>query len=298
MKRAEFDFPGRGVERPAVRYDKQGDAPDAERVERAMQAFERDMTRTTATYLESCIRCGHCAEACHFYTTSHDPQYTPIWKLQPFQNFYKSKKITADQLRQWQELLYDSCTMCGRCTLVCPMGIDIAGLVAQARHAMFAAGLVPHELHAVAERAEREGSPLGATPKVLKERIEWLADEHEVEISLDRPQADVLITLSSIEIMKYPAALVSLAKILNRMGASWTIRSDGYEATNFGLFSGNVDWQRDMSLRMIQAAIACQAKTLVLPECGHAYGAMRWQGANMYGKPLPFCVLHISEFLA
>jgi Fe-S oxidoreductase len=39
-------------------------------------------------------------------------------------------------------------------------------------------------------------------------------------------------------------------------------------------------------------------KTLVLPECGHAYGAMRWQGANMYGKPLPFRVLHISEFLA
>ena len=298
MKRPDFDFPGRGVERPAVRYDKQGDAPDAQRVENAMQAFARDMTRTNAAYLESCIRCGHCAEACHFYVTSHDPQYTPIWKLRPFQNFYKRKKITADQLRQWQELLYDSCTMCGRCTLACPMGIDIAGLVAQARHAMFAAGLVPHELHAVAERAEREGSPLGATPKVLKERIDWLADEHEVDIHLDRPQADILVTLSSIEIMKYPAALVSLAKILNRMGASWTIRSDGYEATNFGLFSGNLEWQRDMSLRMIQAAIACQARTLVLPECGHAYGAMRWQGANMYGRPLPFRVLHISEFLA
>ena len=298
MKRPDFDFPGRGVERPAVRYDKQGDAPDAQRVENAMQAFARDMTRTNAAYLESCIRCGHCAEACHFYVTSHDPQYTPIWKLRPFQNFYERKKITADQLRQWQELLYDSCTMCGRCTLACPMGIDIAGLVAQARHAMFAAGLVPHELHAVAERAEREGSPLGATPKVLKERIDWLADEHEVDIHLDRPQADILVTLSSIEIMKYPAALVSLAKILNRMGASWTIRSDGYEATNFGLFSGNLEWQRDMSLRMIQAAIACQARTLVLPECGHAYGAMRWQGANMYGRPLPFRVLHISEFLA
>jgi Fe-S oxidoreductase len=297
-RRIEFDFPGNGVPKPEVRFDKQGDAPDAERVRRAMQAFARDMTRTNATYLESCIRCGHCAEACHFYVTSHDPKFTPIWKLRPFQNFHKHKKITADQLRQWQELLYDSCTMCGRCTLACPMGIDIAGLVAQARHAMFAAGLVPHELHAVAERAEREGSPLGATPKVLKERIEWLADEHDVEIALDRPQADVMITLSSIEIMKYPMALVALAKILKRLGAAWTIRSDGYEATNFGLFAGNLDWQRDMSLRMIQAAIACKAKTLVLPECGHAYGALRWQGANIYGRPLPFRVLHISEFLA
>jgi len=49
---------------------------------------------------------------------------------------------------------------------------------------------------------------------------------------------------------------------------------------------------------MIEAAIACGARTLVLPECGHAYGALRWQGANVYGKPLPFQVLHISEYLA
>ena len=313
MNELDFDTPRFTIKKPAVRHDQQGDAPDAERAARAIDAFMRDMTRSAATYMESCIHCGHCAEACHFYVTSGDPQYTPIWKLEPFKQAYKreagpfawffktfslKKAVTAEQLRQWQELLYDSCTMCGRCTLACPMGIDIAGLVAQARHGMFAAGLVPHELWAVAERAEREGSPLGATPKVLKERIEWLADEHEVEIALDRPQADVMVTLSSIEIMKYPASIVAVAKILNRMGVSWTIRSDGYEATNFGLFSGNLDWQRDMSLRVIRAAVACRAKTLLLPECGHAYGAMRWQGANMYGKPLPFQVLHISEFLA
>ena len=293
-----FQEPRFGVEKPEVRYDKQGDLSDEERVARAMRAFAKDMGRTAATYMESCIRCGHCAEACHFYVTSEDPQFTPIWKLEPFRKAYKGRKVRVEELRQWQELLYDSCTMCGRCTLACPMGIDIAGLVAQARHGMFAAGLVPHELHAVAERAEREGSPLGATPKVLKERIAWLADEHEVDISLDRPQADFIVTLSSIEIMKYPASIVALAKIMNRLGAAWTIRSDGYEATNFGLFSGNLDWQRDMSLRVIHAAVAAKAKTLILPECGHAYGAMRWQGANMYGKPLPFRVLHISEFLA
>jgi len=313
MNELDFDSPRFTIKKPAVRHDKQGDASDAERGAAALQAFMKDMTRSAATYMESCIRCGHCAEACHFYVTSGDPQFTPIWKLEPFRQawkreagplsflyktFERRKPVDAEQLRQWQELLYDSCTMCGRCTLACPMGIDIAGLVAQARHGMFAAGLVPHELWAVAERAEREGSPLGATPRVLKERIEWLSDEHEVDIALDRPQADVLVTLSSIELMKYPKSLVALARILNRLGVSWTFRSDGYEATNFGLFSGNLDWQRDMSLRIVNAAIASGAKTLVLPECGHAYGALRWQGANMYGKPLPFRVLHISEFLA
>ena len=313
MNELDFDTPRFTIKKPAVRHDRQGDATDAERGAAALQAFMRDMTRSAATYMESCIRCGHCAEACHFYVTSGDPKFTPIWKLEPFRQAWKresgplsfiygtfgrKKPVDATQLREWQELLYDSCTMCGRCTLACPMGIDIAGLVAQARHGMFAAGLVPHELWAVAERAEREGSPLGATPRVLKDRIAWLADEHEVDIALDRPQAEVMVTLSSIELMKYPQSLVALAKILNRLGTSWTFRSDGYEATNFGLFSGNQDWQRDMTLKLVEAAIACGAKTVVLPECGHAYGAMRWQGANMYGRPLPFRVLHISEFLA
>jgi Fe-S oxidoreductase len=51
-------------------------------------------------------------------------------------------------------------------------------------------------------------------------------------------------------------------------------------------------------MKLIDAAIACRAKIMILPECGHAYAALRWQGANMLGRPLPFRVLHISEFLA
>ena len=86
--------------------------------------------------------------------------------------------------------------------------------------------------------------------------------------------------------------------VLNALGESWTFRSEGYEATNFGMLSGNVDWQRHMTMKLIDAAIKCGAKRVVLPECGHAYGALRWQGAAMYGKPLPFEVQHISEFLA
>lgn len=309
----ELDTPRFSVKKPEVRSDKQGDAPDAERVRAAMGSFMRDLSRPIATYMESCIHCGQCAQACHFHESARDPKYTPIWKLEPFKQAYQreagpfawffkafnlKREVTVAELEEWQELLYDSCTLCGRCTLICPMGIDIAALVGLARHAMFQAGLVPHELWAVAERAEREGSPLGATPKVLKERVEWLADEHGVEIPLDKPRADILVTLSSIEIMKYPQSIVALARVLAHVRADWTLRSDGYEATNFGMLSGNAQWQKDMSLKLINAAIACGAKTLILPECGHAYGALRWSGANAYGKPLPFGVLHISEFLA
>ena len=309
----ELNQPRFSVKNPEPRYDKQGDMPDAQRVETAMRHFVKDFGAVAATYMESCIHCGMCAEACHFYVASGNPKYTPIWKLEPFKQAYKreagpfamiyralnlKKKVTVEQLEEWQELLYDSCTMCGRCTLICPMGIDIAALVGLARHGMNQAGLVPHELWAVAERAKREGSPLGATPKVFKERCEWLADDNEVEIFVDKAQADIVAAMSSIEIMKYPDSIVATAKILNHLGLNWTFRSDGYEATNFGMLSGNSAWQKEMSMKLIDATIAAGAKLLILPECGHAYGAMRWQGANIYGKPLPFRVLHISEFLA
>lgn len=309
----ELDQPRFSVKKPEQRYDKQGDMPDTQRVETAMRHFVKDFGALAATYMESCIHCGMCAEACHFYVATEDPKYTPIWKLEPFKQAYKreagpfaaiyralnlKKKVTVEQLEEWQELLYDSCTLCGRCTLICPMGIDIASLVGLARHGMNQAGLVPHELWAVAERAEREGSPLGATPKVFKERCEWLADDNEVEIFVDKPQADVIAAMSSIEIMKYPESIIATAKILNHLGLNWTFRTDGYEATNFGMLSGNSAWQKEMSMKLINATIAAGAKLLILPECGHAYGAMRWQGANIYGKPLPFRVLHISEFLA
>lgn len=309
----ETEGPRFTIKKPAVRCDKQGELSDGERLERAMRHFVRDFGATVAIYMETCVHCGMCAEACHYYVQTGDPKYTPIWKLEPFKQVYQREygpfawfyralnlkhRVTVEELEEWQELIYDSCTMCGRCTMICPMGIDIAALVGLARHGMFQAGLVPHELWAVAERAEREGSPLGATPKVFADRIEWLADEHEVEIPVDKERADIVVTMSSIEIMKYPDSIVATARVLNALKENWTIRLDGYEATNFGLLSGNAQWQKDMSMKIINAALACGARLVILPECGHAYGALRWQGANLYGRPLPFQFQHISEFLA
>lgn len=267
-----------------------------------------------ASYLEACIHCGQCSQACHFHEATQDPKYTPTLKMVPMTRVYRRHKaplsgvkklfglvpaeLTAEDLIEWQELIYDSCTMCGRCTEVCPMGIDIAAIVGLSRQAMAAAGLGPPDLMAAAENSRTRGSPLGMTEEVLSDRLEWLADDNDVEIPLDRDKAEVLITVSSIEMMKYPDSIVAMAKLLNRAGVDWTISSKGYEATNFGVLSGKTDVAKIMVERLANAAESVGAKILVIPECGHAYGAMRWSGANILGRPLPFEVVHITEFVA
>lgn len=293
--------------------DRQGDMSNQERAERALINFIKDCDFRTANYFEACIHCGLCAEACHFYEVTGNPQYTPIWKLEPFKQAYRreisplsflfkmfnlKKKVTTEQLEEWQHLLYDSCTVCGRCSMICPMGIDIASLILKARHAMYQAGLVPQELWEMAKQQETDGSPQGITPDKLREHIASIESEYGIEIPLDQEQADVLLSASSAELLKYPKTLADIARIMKHLGVSWTMRSDGYEASNYGMLAGSEAWQRNMSLKLIEAGIACQAKTIVIPECGHAYGALRWEAANLYGKPLPLQVQHMSEFLA
>ena len=131
-----------------------------------------------------------------------------------------------------------------------------------------------------------------------KSRIEWLADDYEIDIPLDKGKAEVLLTISSIEMMKYPDSVVAMAKLFNAAGVDWTFSTKGYEATNFGYLAGRADIARAMVERIVAAAEETGAKTVVIPECGHAYGLLRWGGGNIHGAKLPFEVWHITEYLA
>ena len=170
--------------------------------------------------------------------------------------------------------------------------------MAASRQAFTAAGLGPEDLLQAAENARDRGSPLGVTPDVLEDRAEWLEDDYEVDLPMDREQAEVLLTVSSIELMKYPKSIVAMARLLNQAGVDWTFSTKGYESTNFGFLSGRTDIAKLAIERLVSAAEAIGAKTLVIPECGHAYGVLRWSGANILGRPLPFDVVHITEYLA
>ena len=280
-----------------------------EKIKAATGKFFAASATHLAPYLEACVHCGQCAEACHFHEASGDPRHTPAYKLFPMARAYKrsksplnwiglTKAVTQEELDEWEELIFDTCTMCGRCTTVCPMDIDIASIVAGTRQAYVAAGLGPEDLMQAAENVREHGSPLKVSTSVLQDRLDWIADEHDTEFPLDKKEAEVLFTVSSIELMKYPDSVAAMAKLLNAAGVNWTISSEGYEATNFGYLSGKADLAKLGVSRVVDAAEKMGIKTVIIPECGHAYSVMRWAGANILGRPLPFEVFHITEYLA
>jgi Fe-S oxidoreductase len=284
--------------------------PPQEMVAKAKAVFLDKIDADMAVELESCIHCGLCAEACHFYLGTRDAQYTPIRKLDLLKRVYRrevspmrwmhrlyTKDITAEDLIEWQPLVYDSCTECGRCSMMCPMGIHIAEMVGVNRQAMAEAGLIPDELRVMQEGQLEKGTIFDADVEILEYKINEINEKLGFKIPIDDAPADIMVLTSGLDLMLFNDALAGTAKIMNRLGVKWSFCTEAYESANFGLLSGHEDTQRKTSKMIIERAASCGAKIIITPECGHAFPSLRWEGAEMVDHELPFEVMSISEFI-
>jgi Fe-S oxidoreductase len=274
----------------------------------AIDTFVKETGGWVASQLEACTRCGMCAEACHFYQATGTPEYAPVWKFELLRRAYEQRftvvgrlkravgldrPVTNEDLMNWSAYIYHACTLCNKCSFVCPMGIDIGDLIADVRSGMVAAKLVPPDLLDAVQKQIEDGSPLGVTDEVFEERLEFVEDQWEVDIPIDKEGAETLVVFSSIEIMKFPQNLAAIAQILNKAQENWTLSSTAREVVNFGFYEGSHAHTKLFLKRILDGAAEMGVKRIVVTECGHAYDALRWAAYNLVDVPSDLEITHI-----
>ncbi len=292
---------------------------DTKMKEDVVQLFKEKVKGPIETYLDVCAHCGLCADACHPYVGTGDVEQIPSARAQQLEKVYKryftrlgriaprlvgAEELDEEVLDRLQKMAYQ-CTLCRRCALYCPFGIDNASMVSAIRELLAEAGKVPEALQEHTNTAYQKGNTLGISDEEYLDRIEWFeeelqdsVDDEEATIPLDKEGARVLFVPTPIQIMRFPSVIISAAKIFYAVGEDWTMSTRRFDATNFGLFSGEKGKRDEMAQRLADEVERLGAQFLVLTECGHSYWAMRYGAESWLGKPLPFQVKNIVEMIA
>ncbi len=291
-----------------------------EDLKKALQVFREKLNQEYAAYLNSCVHCGLCADSCHYYLTHEDVQSLPAYKLSLVQGIFKKyfsfvgknipgwvggKEFNQAMVREWVDSLFGRCTLCGRCSLNCSLGINIHLLIRTARSALASIGIVPPGLQSTVNTALEKGNNMGIAKEDWIETVEWLEEELQEEASdqkavlpMDKKGARLFYTINPREPMFFPLSILAVGKIFYAAGESWTLSSDNYDVTNYGYFIGNDEAAAIMSGRLVQSMEKLGCKTLVLAECGHGLNANRWEAPEWLSKKYDFEVKSILEIVA
>jgi Fe-S oxidoreductase len=283
---------------------------DEERIRRAKTAFLQKLDGRKAVDIDTCLHCGMCAEACPFYETTQNEKYAPVYKYRLLRRVYRRElspmrwlyrpftpDITIEDLREWRHYVFDACTGCARCDMICPMGVNISSLIRIVREGIGAADLMPPRLQKLKVEQVENNTIVGIGGDKLREIVDQLANDG-VDVPLNKDGAEIMLLTTVTELRSFPSALAANAKILNKAGANWTMFTDAFEAANLGYVAGDTAALRVALKRIVDKAKACNIKTVLLSETGHGYQVMRWLGPNVMGEPHPFDVLSMPEFIS
>jgi Fe-S oxidoreductase len=260
-------------------------------------------------WLELCAHCGLCAESCFFYLAhDKDPTYMPSYKvMKTLGEMYKKKgKVSREFLEEALEIVWGKCTVCRRCSMFCPFGIDMATMLSTARDICNSQGVVPEGLKRVIENYWSAGNQMAMTTEDWVETCAWMASEtaEEVaglEIPMDKEGANLMYTVNAREPMYYPQDVGMAAKIFHIAGEDWTMPSDGWDDTNLAMFAGDAKCMAHVAKLTYDAAIRLKAKHIAVTECGHAYRHLRYEAPYWLGYPNgepPVPVVHSVELFA
>ena len=103
--------------------------------------------RSFKIFMDTCVRCGACADKCHFFIGSGDPKNMPVGRQDLLRKVYRryftlagkffpklvgAEDFTEEVLNDWYSYFHQ-CSQCRRCSVFCPYGIDTAEITIIAR---------------------------------------------------------------------------------------------------------------------------------------------------------------------
>ena len=286
----------------------------------AMNVLDSKISRQFATNMHACVHCGQCSDVCQFFLATGDPKMSPVYKTEVLRKMYKrkhdwmgrlfpgwvhAKEPSEELLKELYDVAWGSCTMCRRCTMTCPMGVDTALLIRTARTMLEASGQIPQGLKDTVDIHLSTGNNMGVPREEFIATVEWMEEELQddlndpsIKFPIDKAGAKYILTLNPREVKFYPLLLQAQGKILNAAGEDWTLSSNVWDATNYALFSGNDKDAKEICGRFVDEVERMGVQGVVMTECGHGYRAMRFEAENWLGRQLPFEIMSFNELMA
>jgi len=293
--------------------------------------------RSLKIFMDCCVRCGACADKCHFFLGTGDPKNMPVLRAELLRSVYRhdftkagkilgkmagAREMTFGVLKEWFMYAYQ-CTECRRCSVFCPYGIDQAEITMMMRELLHTVGVGTNWILEPASNSNRTGNHMGLQPHTFKDNVDFLTDDIEnltgvrVEPTFNRKGAEVLFITPSADVFADPGLYTAMGYLIlfHHIGLDYTWSTYASEGGNFGLFTNN-ETMKKLNAKMYAEAKRLGVKFIIGGECGHMWRVLHQYMDTMNGpadflevpkSPITGTVfdnaastkmIHISEFTA
>lgn len=258
------------------------------------------------TYVDICVHCGLCSEACHFYLShDKDPRYSPAGKVKQtiWEILNKKGKVDAEFIKRASEIASTECNLCRRCAMYCPFGIDIAYLLITMRRICHKLGVTPQYIQDTAHSHSATINQMWVKDDEWIDSLMWQEDEArgeipDLRIPLEKEGAEIYYSVIGPE-PKFRAQLIyQAAVIMHAAGVDWTMpATPGWDNSDMCMFTGDFEMMARLKKVHFESAARLKVKKIVMGECGHAFRSVYDVGNRALGwKMPPIPVVHAIEF--
>lgn len=254
--------------------------------------------RSLRVFMDICVRCGACADKCHFYIGGGDPKNMPVLRAELLRSIYRKeftaagrilgrlaggRELTTAVIKEWFYYFYQ-CTECRRCSVFCPYGIDTAEITMLARELLHLLGLNVNWILEPVANCTRTGNHLGIQPHGLKDTLEFFAEDIEeitgiaVDIPINKRGADILFVTPSGDFLAEPGTFTCMGYMMlfHELGLNYTFSTYASDGGNFGLFTSH-EAMKNLNAKIYAEAKRLGVKWILGGECGHM-----WRVINQY----------------